>query len=200
MNDLTEEPQWAHWKRIDEWTVAQATCLLLRVNPHCSFGEVVGKREALRGPFTSTQSRLCREGAQLLDLIWASHRQRKLDPDRKPVADSPQPMPPHEWIRWAKSKALEIPAELTDIQVVAPVRRDRTDDRERLACLNTIGALLVLLLEERPSAGGKARALYASQARIIDTVLEAHPEKYGMSKRNLEAIFAGANKAIARKN
>ena len=193
---------------MDEWTLAQAICLLLGVAPDSWFGQIIGEGRRASDLFNSSHERIYREAAKLRDLMWASHNQRKLNPGGHPFATSPQPMPPGKWISWARSKGLTIPEQLLDLESsfsepaslqALKASREKNpaeplDDREKDALMNTIGALLKLLREPRSEAGGKAR--FASQAKIIDTILAAHPGRYGMSKRNLEDIFAAANRAI----
>lgn len=68
------------------------------------------------------------------------------------------------------------------------------DSRAETAYLNTIGALLHLMLGKTPA--GKPQSVYASQTKIIEAILAHHGEKYGISQRNLEKAFAAAKKSL----
>jgi len=60
--------------------------------------------------------------------------------------------------------------------------------------LNTVGALLELLLGKTPA--GKPYSVFQSQAAIIDALLTAHANKPGISKTTLEAKFADARRRL----
>jgi hypothetical protein len=69
--------------------------------------------------------------------------------------------------------------------------QDEISSRAELGYLKTIGALLRLLLEVR----GKS-AVFPSQAAVIAAIETKFPDTSGLSKRELEAKFAQANKSL----
>lgn len=133
MADKKPGLNWAHWKRLDEWTMGEFVCLLLRVTPGSWFGEYLATGKSRSYEFSSSQNELCDRAAELRDLIWSSHNQYKLNPGVYMFARSPEPMPPGKWIAWARSKEIEIPPELSDMEWVATVLPDlpQTKDGKR---------------------------------------------------------------------
>ena len=67
-------------------------------------------------------------------------------------------------------------------------------ERAEATYLNTVGALLELLLGKTPA--GKPYSVFQSQAAIIDALLTAHANKPGISKTTLEAKFADARRRL----
>jgi hypothetical protein len=103
-------------------------------------------------------------------------------------------------VRWAIEKQILLPPPLAILEHAPPPADEEPpksmDDRERVSYLNTIGALLKLLLGNAPS--GKPH--FPSQARIIEVLLATYTEKkFGLSKRSLEENFAAANRSIEQK-
>ena len=72
---------------------------------------------------------------------------------------------------------------------------DALEEREHRTYLNIIGGLLRLLLG-KDRLNGKASSIYHTQSSIIDALNEKFEKKRGLSKTNLEAKFAEANRAI----
>lgn len=66
--------------------------------------------------------------------------------------------------------------------------------RERTAYLNIIGALLGTLLGK--SSNGNPYSQFESQQSVIDSIYANFGNKFGLSKRNLEAKFAEAQKSL----
>ncbi|MCW5581819.1 MAG: hypothetical protein KIS72_10820 [Luteimonas sp.] len=78
----------------------------------------------------------------------------------------------------------------SDPQIASAPLRPRAET----TYLNTIGALLELVLGKTPA--GKPQSVFKSQAAIIDALLAHHADKPGISKTTLEAVFADARRRL----
>src|SRR5690242_13849108 len=103
---------WEHWKRLDRWELREAVCLLIRVNPDSWLGAQLGRTNPSRD-MSSAQHRLWSEGEKINKYAWASYHDAKL---RLHVSDwAPATVAAPDWIRWARSKKLDVPPELNDM-------------------------------------------------------------------------------------
>jgi hypothetical protein len=67
-----------------------------------------------------------------------------------------------------------------------------TSPRAETSYLNTVGALLELLLTK----GTTARGSFPSEAAVITAIRERHPKTPGLSQRALEERFAQATRIL----
>lgn len=67
-------------------------------------------------------------------------------------------------------------------------------ERAEATYLNTIGAMLELVLGKTPA--GKPQSVFETQAAIIDALLAHHADKPGISKTTLETKFAEARRRL----
>jgi len=101
-----------------------------------------------------------------------------------------------------ENKRLESVAEKATealVNKIGEVTSYKNDDqplqiREKTSYLNIIGALLGVLLGK--SSNGIAYSKFESQQSIIDAIHANYSSKSGLSKRNLEAKFAEAQKSL----
>jgi hypothetical protein len=126
MSEKKARLNWAHWKRMDEWSMSQALCLMVGVTPDSWFGKKIGRGERSSLELSGAQAELSDRAREIFDLIWASHNQRKLTPEGHPFATSPEAMAPGRWVYWARSKGIQLPMELTDVADVVGVADSRT--------------------------------------------------------------------------
>lgn len=195
-----DESAFSLWTKRQLWTLVEASSLLAGEIPGSDSLNTInyGSSDPARTPLPVGKAAYIY--AELKDAI---------DLERLPFKESrnnelaTRRVEPRKCVQWADEFGLDIPEPLRVLLIPMPEpecdvssARPSLDDREKSALMNTIGALLKMLLEPQPLAGGKARAAFPSQSKIIDALLAEHASRYGMSKRNLESIFAAANRAI----
>jgi len=76
----------------------------------------------------------------------------------------------------------------------APAASAPMNPRAEATYLNTIGAMLELVLGKTPA--GKPQSVFESQGAIIDALIAHHGTKPGISKTTLEAKFAEARRRL----
>jgi len=91
-------------------------------------------------------------------------------------------------VKWAGKYNIKLPEELIN-QIELIHGSDTLASRERSSYLNIIGSLLKLMQSKTPPPFG-------NQSAIISKILEDHPKKDGLSKRNLEKRFSEANRNL----
>jgi hypothetical protein len=214
---------WHHWRHMDQWDLSEAICMLLAIEPGSRAGTLVkDRRQPSSVQGGSTLLETWRKAIKIRDLAVASHKQGVLSPTPDPYAEfyDPRPMPPQYWLAWAARKGIVIPAELQEIALSErapemPQAKERanatatSDDSEeivdqpeelhprvRTTYLNTIGALLELLLAR--NVAGNPRHGYESEAKVIDALQEHYPNSRGIKERTLQETFAAAKRELKK--
>jgi hypothetical protein len=209
---------WHHWCHMDQWDLSHAICMLLAIEPDSRPGMMVS--EQWSQPSADQGSALLEvwhKARKMRASAVASHKQGKLNPKPDPYAglQDPPPMPPGDWLAWAARKEIEIPFELqplapadelpgllepskgkasSDNSAESAKQAEDLDPRERTTYLNTIGALLELLLAR--NVAGNPRFGYESEARVIEALQQLRPHSRGIKERTLQDTFAAAKREL----
>jgi hypothetical protein len=179
---------WLKWTiERDLWTLQEAAHLLLDLEPP-STDEIPSSSSPQGRLYHRLKDAVIMRDASETGLYAFESPTGKIGHRRVRVADC---------VAWALDKLIPIPPPLALLgrleQGSISHTEDPVDERERTAYLNTIGALLRLLLEK----GLSGKSPFPSQSKIIDTIEVNHPQKYGLKRRTLENNFAAAKRSIA---
>jgi hypothetical protein len=159
MNGKHFAPDWDHWRRMDEWTIGEATCLLLEVDPDSARGRSITEMRRLSQTMsTSCDRETWTRAKKISDLVWASHSKGKLRTIRVmyPEGGSPPALAPSEWLAWARGKNLAIPKELdgiTSATTSAPLVEKTFQTKERETLLKLVVGLAIKGFDYQPKAG-----------------------------------------------
>jgi hypothetical protein len=176
------KPDYAKWIGKELWTLIDAAYLLSDQEPLGNLHEFIRCVEA-------------RKPAALIDIYddlknaGLTKSLRLIDPGYGTYVGH-QRVKPSACIEWAIQREMAVPVQLLPLANV----RESTE-RTEATQLRIIGALLQVILGNQPN--GKPNSAFRKQTAIIEAVCTTHPNQRGLSKRNLEDVFAQANRVLS---
>jgi len=174
-----------YWMKQDIWTIEEAVCIILGADPIF----ITEGRNQFNKKLRATEKPNPLFPAHSIDydkILEACHRSIEAEI----LKSSNGSLKPNDMIEWAVNKNFPVhPLLMRLVESDKPLN----SSSEKLY-LNIIGSLLNTILGE--SSTGTANSLFNTQGAVIDNMIAHHADKYGISKRSLEAKFAAAKRSI----
>lgn len=108
---MTKRLDWVHWRRMEELSLGDAICLLLKIDPGDRFGKQVSRRSSSYD-FSTSQRELYAKAGDIWDVAWSSYHQCTL---RMIAGLGGTSVSMKDWLAWARAKNYDIPDELADL-------------------------------------------------------------------------------------
>lgn len=206
-----------HWSRMPYWSLDEAIALSFGKDPEVVFlGRMKGIVPYL-SPFVNSYRKLHEVGGRAVSteeltdpvkpadfIVWAERNNVPIPARMKEILASRVPAPSKpDWEKLYKELSEKNKSNIEDLQAQADALTTALEKaesgkpllaRERASFNNIIGALLGILLGK--SSSGVPYSQFNSQQSIIDAIHGNYGSKSGLSKRNLEAKFAEAQKKL----
>lgn len=185
------KPNYAKWKRTDLWTLFQAACLAVDVEP-----PQLGNRNDWFSRIPDKEKR--RNAGEIYGHTKNAIRLGKLG--AIPQSSFPGPnarVKPGEFIAWLSKRAdYTIQEKLKDITPTAP--KEELSEKERTTYNNIIGALVQVITGKCSEVNGHPQ--FPSEAALIETLVEKYPGYQGVKERTLRKKFAEAKRSFTSQN